>query len=224
MDKSNNLVKNTKGFTLTEMLIVVSIIAFLLTLIIVYFRTQAFKGSDAKKKGEIHRIQVAIEEYEKDHDCYPPKILIDKGCNPNDWLKPYLDKIPCDDPKAKTPYVIEIDESSCPSWYTIYTNLENTKDIDIEELGCIYGCGPEYAYNYYVSNSGAPAVSRSFYSGAVYSTDAEGYKLWGCLNGLCQRISRNPRTGVAECQPNYTTPDCNNRCSDPSKECLLFKN
>ena len=80
--------------TLVELLIVVSIIILLVLIAIAFFRGQLFKGLDAKRKADINRIKVAIEEYEKDHDCYPPPQIV--VCDPGTGLSPYLDKIPCD--------------------------------------------------------------------------------------------------------------------------------
>ena len=55
-----------KGVTLVELLVVVSIIALLALISIFAFREQIFKGNDAKRKSDIGRIQLAVEEYEKD--------------------------------------------------------------------------------------------------------------------------------------------------------------
>jgi len=59
------------GATLTELMVVVAIIAFLALLAFWALRTQVFKGFDSRRKTDIYQIKVAVEEYEKDHDCYP---------------------------------------------------------------------------------------------------------------------------------------------------------
>ena len=69
-----------KGATLTELLIVVAVIAFLALLAFWAYRTQVFKGFDARRKTDIYQIKVAVEEYEKANDCYPlPQLVV---CNP----------------------------------------------------------------------------------------------------------------------------------------------
>lgn len=142
------------GFTLVEVLIVVSIVAFLAGISLYLLSSQVFKGTDAKRKSDINRIQIAIEEYEKDKDCYPtPEIVT---CSPDTGLRPYLDKIPCD-PKTKSSYYFENDGNICPRWYRIYTKLENKQDPYITKIGCTNGCGPNSLYNYYVSSPNAPA-------------------------------------------------------------------
>ena len=55
MDKKNG------GFTLTEILVVVGIIAFLAVISLVYLRNQVYKARDAKRKADMHLIQTAVE-------------------------------------------------------------------------------------------------------------------------------------------------------------------
>ena len=54
------------GMTLIEVMIVVAIIAFLAVLVTGYLRSQVFKGNDARRKADMKRIGIAMEEYEKD--------------------------------------------------------------------------------------------------------------------------------------------------------------
>lgn len=149
---------NVSGVSLLELVVVVAIIGFLGTLVFWTFRTQIAKGRDAKRKADIVRIQVAIEEYEKDNDCYPTPISI-LNCDPGSGLRPYLNKIPCD-PTSNTSYTYEPETSSCPRWYRIYANLENQEDPIIEKLGCTYGCGPGLIFSYYAANPSAPTPER----------------------------------------------------------------
>ncbi|KKU10395.1 MAG: hypothetical protein UX13_C0013G0011, partial [Candidatus Woesebacteria bacterium GW2011_GWB1_45_5] len=106
-------------------MIVVGILAVLVLIAIAYFRGQIFKGNDAKRKGDIRRIQVAVEEYEKDHDCYPLPQAV--ACNPGTGLNPYLSRVPCD-PITKASYFYEHEDSTCPGWYRVYTKLDNPND------------------------------------------------------------------------------------------------
>ena len=92
--------------TLTEILVVVAIISLLSVLVTGYLRTQVFKGNDARRKADLNRIGIALEEYEKDNGCYPlPNLVV---CNPGIGLQPYLDKIPCD-PETGEDYVYDKD-------------------------------------------------------------------------------------------------------------------
>lgn len=197
------------GLTLIELIIVVSVIALLVLLGLFFFKGQLFKGRDARRKSDIKRIQVAVEEYEKDHDCYPPPSVV--VCDPGSGLAPYLNKIPCD-PLTGESYFYEPQDLSCPSWYLIYAKLENQKDPDF-----IFGVGPGAAYSYVAGSSNAPlptpAVSPTAGTGPSPTGGGQsGY--WGCKNGVC-----TPLSSQTECSPNYTTSACGNGC-DVSPECL----
>ena len=183
------------GFTLTEMMIVIGIVGFLAVLITSFLRSQIFKANDAKRKAEIKRIGIAVEEYEKDRDCYPTTVT----CTVNTSLRPYLDTIPCD-PVSKAPYYYEHDGTSCPKWYRLYADLDNEKDNDYEA-----GIGLGEAYSYYQSSPNAPALTPDIpVGGDIY---------YGCLIGVCTPIS-----GPEVC-PNYNIAnrdDCYDQCLHPT--------
>lgn len=216
--------RKNKGFTLTEILIVISIIVFLLLLVLIFFRTQIFKGHDARRKADLNRIRIAIEEYEKDHDCYPPEEIVE-NCDPGTGLRPYLDKIPCD-PVTNSYYEIEIEDSTCPSWYRIYTTLTNNTDPDIEKVGCTYGCGPDLVFNYYISSFDAPSPNIGVApEGTSYPEEPDGVNYYGCINGICTKISWDPNRPGPECGPNWQRGTCEGeaccffQCGNELKEC-----
>lgn len=192
--------RNSAGITLTELLIVVAIIAFLAIVAIWAYRTQIFKGYDSRRKTDLYQIKVAVEEYEKDHDCYPlPQVLV---CSPGTGLRPYIPKIPCD-PRTKASYYYDYDDSSCPKWYRIYSTLENLRDPNSQ-----LGLGPNGAYNYYVSSGNAPAPGYD-----------SGTDFYGCFGGTCTRIQWDPARPGPECDPNYQNPTCYGECSQPGTQC-----
>ncbi len=227
--------KNSKansGVTLTELLIVVSIVGALALMAIVYLRSQVFKGNDGKRKEDVHKIQVAVEEYEKDHNCYPlPQIVI---CKPGGTgLQPYLEKIPCD-PITKASYIYEVPgTNSCPSWYRIYVKLDNSADSDITKKSCQYGCGPNLAFNYYASSPNAPSVSGGTGPTPGPTTGPTGgggpsITFYGCKSGACVPISWDASRPGQECDPNYPTSTCFGQCKDPNtgapiNECTPWK-
>lgn len=193
--------KTIAGLTLTELLIVIGIIGVLAVLITAYLRSQIFKANDAKRKAEIKRIGIAVEEYEKDKDCYPTTVT----CTTNTSLRPYLDTIPCD-PVSKAPYYYEHDGTSCPKWYRLYASLENEKDVDYEP-----NIGLDSLYSYYQSSPNAPALSSS--------TPPPGGidEYYGCFSGVCTSIS-----GTEVCpNANWSNrDDCYGQCSNPGNECI----
>ena len=197
--------KFSSGVTLTELIVVVGIIAFLALMAMLYLRSQLFKGKDARRKGDLHEIQIAVEEYEKDNNCYPlPNIVI---CNPGTGLKPYVSKIPCD-PDTDASYYYDHEDSLCPSWYRIYTTLGNIKDDDV--MGNI---GPLGDYNFYLSSTNAPTPD-------VYVEYSDSY---GCFSGVCLPVPYNEDRGGSSCDTHFANPLCSGLCgspSNPTNECI----
>lgn len=196
----SRLKKEANGITLAELLVIVAIITFLALLAFWTYRTQVYKGFDARRKTDIHQIKVAVEEYEKDHDCYPlPDLVV---CNPGTGLRPYLDKIPCD-PRTGASYYYDHEDDSCPAWFRIYASLENTSDSDY-----MAGIGPNGAYSYYSGSPNAP------YPGGGVPSD-----FYGCISGVCTPISWDPTRPGPECDPNYQSSTCYGQCGSPGTEC-----
>ncbi len=197
-----NIYLKNKGVSLTEILIVVAILAILGVLGFWAWKTQVFKGYDSRRKTDIYQIKVAIEEYEKDHDCYPPPEKV--NCKlpisaPGTGLRPYMDKIPCD-PVTKESYYYDYDSLPCPKWYRLYAYLENSADEDI--FGSI---GPGGTYNYYSGSPNAPEP------GAISTSD-----FYGCKSGICVSIIWDPQKQRCECDPHYQREDCYGECINPN--------
>jgi len=190
------------GITLIEVLIVVAIVAILIITAIGIYLHQLAKGYDARRKTDLAQIKVALEEYEKDHNCYPTAFsCVGEG---EEILKPYIPDVPCD-PRTKADYVYHPSTSTgCPSWYWMFTSLENTSDSAIDDLGCRYGCGPTYAYSYYVSSPNAPEPDKGDGASSPPSSGFTGY--YGCYGGVCQ-----PIVGTL-CQPYWSDSDCQQNC------------
>lgn len=229
--------KNKKGFTLVEIIIVLTIIAILAVIAILAFRSQLFKGRDAQRKADLDRIKIAIEEYEKDHNCYPstaadPTIIL---CKPGTGLQPYLDKIPCD-PETSASYYYEYDTSnpSCPGWYRIYTSLDSTTDLSI-----LPACGgpSNNSFNYYVSSPNAPACSSIAVGSDGTGGDGTGGgasptpnptgvgfgNYYGCMGGVCDPISWDPARPGPVCDPNFQNSSCYGRCGPITNECKPWR-
>jgi prepilin-type N-terminal cleavage/methylation domain-containing protein len=216
--------KYFSGFTLVELMIVIVIIAILAALAIAAFTSQIFKGNDAKRKGDLDRIKIAAEEYEKDHNCYPEYITC--GVHPDQPVYPYLNNVPCD-PITKASYIYTHDGLSCANWFKIFTILENTRDSSATP-----GIGTNGAFNYYVSSANAPANVVSNItptpSGGPAGTPgptpspAPQDNFWGCRSGVCIPISWDASRPGPECDPNYQNASCYGRCSTPTNECVSW--
>ena len=216
--------KYFSGFTLVELLIVLSIIAILAALIISLFSSQILKGNDAKRKGDLDRIKIAAEEYEKDHNCYPKSISC--GVHPDQEVYPYLNNVPCD-PITNVSYVYTNDNNlTCPAWFKIFTVLENTQDTSATP-----GIGPHGAYNYDVASANAPAnvayIPPPTSSPGASPSPTPSYlpqdNFYGCRSQECVQILWDPARPGPECDPSYGNSSCYGRCVDPSNECVSWR-
>lgn len=157
-----------KGFTLMELLIVVSLLVILATALLVSLNPwgQINKGHDSKRKSEMSSINKVLEDWYNDKNCYPrPSEIcynptVGTTCNicgnqsTSPSFSPYLPSLPCDPRQPLKKYLYQVDNNSCPSWYRIYTTLSNQSDPVIASVGCSDGCGPspDFSYNYGVSS------------------------------------------------------------------------
>ena len=219
--------KNTRGFTLVELMIVLTLIAILAVIAIYSFGSQIFKANDAKRKADLNRIKIAAEEYEKDHNCYPPASLMYCNVAPlnGTGLQPYLDKIPCD-PVTNSSYYYQNDGTSCSSWFRIYTKLDYVADPQ-----AMPWCGgpSNNSFNYYIESSNAPTCVSSSTTGGTTSGGGTATptpsssggtgNYYGCVNGVCVSISWDSTRPGPACDPNYQSSDCYGQCGPAANEC-----
>lgn len=144
------------AFTLIELLLTITILGVVVSIGASYTTNQVYKANDANRKGDLNRITVALEEYEKDNNCYPPASPDPLTCSPGTGLAPYLALVPCD-PVDGSQYSYEPEApAACPTWYRIYTKLQNTRDTSIVE-----SIGPGGAFNFYMGSANAPKPTPS---------------------------------------------------------------
>ena len=165
------------GFTLIEILIVVAILS-LLTLATIYSVTQNLaKSRDARRKADLARLKIAMEDYYGDKNAYPPDpdgSLLE--CD-SESLRPYLSSVPCD-PKTNLPYCYVYDnDAPVGQTYKIFASFENENDADIYKLGCEHSsincgydaiCAAKVGYSkfdYGVSSSDARVISDDVAAG-----------------------------------------------------------
>lgn len=168
--------KNNLGFTLAELLIVITILVIIGTTLLMTINplAQFLRGYDAVRKADLAKLKITFESYYSDHDCYP---TLDKlsQCGSN-ALAPYLTEVPCD-PNTNTPYTppytIEELNVTCPQKYAIYATLSNKLDpqgdeirfcpdkivagsSDLREADIIKGgCNKTFQNTYYGCNQGS---------------------------------------------------------------------
>ncbi len=132
---------NLSGFTIVELLVVISIIAVLATGFIVIMNPalQLKISRDARRKSDLKQIQAALELYRADQSSYPNpsssnSVAICSGitlavpCSGGSSVA-YLQSVPRD-PNTGGHYYYCTSSCTSVNSYRIYTCLENTGDRD----------------------------------------------------------------------------------------------
>lgn len=211
--------KKSKGFTLVELLLVMTIMIILAILAVGAINpiAQINKGSDAKRKKDIGRIKISMEDYYNDKGCYPGQVkineLMDSANCGKGVFAPWLPAWPCD--SRNEPYKLVIGPGSCPKWFKVFTKLENKADVNIPEY---WNIGDKYV------GSAAKVYSNSEVNYGMSSTNVK----WNeravpdscLLPPLCMVPDQGTCDGV-DCEgPNCYVGDCTNpacrvdRCVD----------
>lgn len=138
--------RTVKGFTLVELLVVLSIIAILSTVAIASYTAFLKNARDSKRKADLHFIQSALEQYHADQHYYPNSLPPGSALKSPDEGKVYLTEVP-NDPNGSPPYCYEgvecesgVTPPRCKSYY-LYTKLERSS------APAISGCGISNTFN-----------------------------------------------------------------------------
>ncbi len=83
------------GFSLIELLVVVTVIALLMSAGAYTYSHQVSRGRDQKRMADLGYIQTALEKYKSDNGAYPNKLNAIEGS--------YIEKLPVD-PKTRANY------------------------------------------------------------------------------------------------------------------------
>lgn len=132
-----NNIKNKKGFTLIELMVVIAILGVLTTLMTGNFITSIKRSRDAQRKNDLSTIQRALEMYYEDNKTYPVVTGTNAGdlkfgapfCHPDELptlgctVKTYMQKIP-NDPFTNRTYQYFSDSGTN---YRVYACMENNQ-------------------------------------------------------------------------------------------------
>lgn len=208
----------SKGFTLPELLIGISIMILIGLVALPNIKTIIDKGHDATRKGHVRSIVRAFEDYYNDKNCYPVLTILSPCGGPQ--LSPPLFSMPCD-PQTRLPYkYIARDEANLCKGYRLFTSLRNLKDPDIVSVGCspINGCGYGVQWNWGMA-AGGPLTAPGFiadvppdppppYPPGGYACDP---------SGICNSYANPAGSG---CPITFNQSDCYNTCTNPANRCL----
>lgn len=105
MKQFNNPPYGRSGFTLLELLTVIAIMGLLSSAVFVGVSRQIKKSHDAKRKTDVHELQVALESYFVDNQKYPVSLpATGQPLASADGQTIYLNKMPAD-PLTRDPYL-----------------------------------------------------------------------------------------------------------------------
>lgn len=94
------------GFTLLEILVVIAFVGLVSTGGYFGSKQQIKKVHDAKRKTDVHELQVALEAYRVDHQSYPSSLPVPgQPLTSSDGQTIYLYRLPSD-PVNKDPYLL----------------------------------------------------------------------------------------------------------------------
>lgn len=147
-------VSNSRGFTMIELLIAISIVAVLSGIGIYTFQNAQQKGRDSTRKQEIAQVKAALELYFQENHAYPPGSGAIGTCSTtevggsnylfcpstlggNSWipgLNPYLQTIPTGTSQLINPTVItaRIKRSADQLTSVVISNLRHLSDLSYQ--------------------------------------------------------------------------------------------
>ena len=145
-----------KGFTLVELLVVVTVTAVLSAIGLVAYGAVIKNGRDAKRQTDLLSVQSALEQYFADNLFYPSAISF--GSAFSSGGKTYLSKVPTD-PTNSAPYVYCYKAlktgSTCDDIMVPSTNCDNAT-VDKCVTYCLYAKleNPPTGVNNYTCGNG----------------------------------------------------------------------
>jgi len=146
----------SKGFTLLELLVTISILSILATVGMGQYQTSQMKARDAQRKADLDNVARALEMYYNDYEAYPLSdasgrievdgVGLDWGTEFSTDDAIYMKMLPKDPLDSDYSYCYESDGSR----FALYAHLENKNDPDYYPDG--YQCSGE-TYTYAISSS-----------------------------------------------------------------------
>jgi general secretion pathway protein G len=142
------------GFTLIEMMIVVSIIAILASILVPNFVRARAQAQTAGCEANLKEIATAMDLYETDNDRYPDSGTVDAS---NTQLQPYIKQVPVDPAAGPSVYYT----------FTVTNPTTSTADYTIvcpgtHDPGTLQNMTPDTTFTHiqYSSSAGFAATNQ----------------------------------------------------------------
>ena len=142
---SKGLPAGRQGFTLLELLVVISIIGILMAIGSVSFSTAQKKGRDSRRMGDMKAIQKSLEECYALDNKYPQTVSSDSSLECEGGTVTM--NLVSDDPKPDEDYTYTVDANPA-TIYCLCAELENTGAGNASDVGsggsCSYAADDDY--------------------------------------------------------------------------------
>jgi general secretion pathway protein G len=128
--------RNRRGFTLTELMLVVAIIGILAALVIPKIAGNSLRAQITAANADINGgIKTALGNYEVDNGQYPKGLqdLLTQPANAKNWHGPYLDNAPLD--PWKNPYIYYFPGKHNQSSYDLLSAGPDGKEGTDDDIG-----------------------------------------------------------------------------------------
>lgn len=220
-------VKQQKGLTLIEIMIVVALLLLIMLAIFKVFNIDINRGKDAQRKTDLRDIKLAFEDYYNDKNAYPADgALNDCG---GTSLRPYLKYIPCD-PTTGEPYLY----LPIFNGYRVLSILEDPSDPIVEEIGCQNGCGlpdnhPKHSTSWmyvYGISEGTPLVlegatfpTKPPSGGSTSSPTPTPLPSDYCYRNMCYCCANSAAASGQDCNVWVPGNNCDNGPYESTSEC-----
>ncbi len=124
--------KSQRGFTIVELIVMISVIVILSVFIVSNVKTQRMKARDQARVSDINTIRIALEDYRLACGEYPSRIEPDtnNGCPYGQKLSDFLPTIPVDEPHSNLYGDSWIEEGKNNYLYAGLSNTPNGKCYD----------------------------------------------------------------------------------------------
>jgi len=207
-----------QGFSLAEIMIVVTIIALVAVVALMSLSGQIGKGYDARRKEDLKKFAVAFEDYYNDTGCYPTQAIWDDTCAcGNNCLAPYMPQFLCD-PRTREKYYYLGPPESCAGYgYRLYASLQGVVDPDIPRVGCDFrlGCGPGdlSRYNFGTAIGTTPLAPIGWIpsptpTSATTPTGGPYLGIVVCtMANVCNGVGTQERVEELRCPKSFLTPE-----------------